>query len=349
MNLKSCLGAALAAAALFVQPAAAQDAEKTLYFYNWTDYYPVELLAKFEKETGIKVILDGFDSNETLLAKLQSGGASYDVIVPSDYVIPGLVKDGLLMKIDTHSMSNYATLKDAFKNPDFDPKHEYSAPYLWGVTGIAYDSAQVKGGKLEDSWKEYFEPRPELEGKIAALDTGSDEILAASLYLGIPQCTESNEDAARILKLLEGLKPKLKLYSSDSVVDRMAAGEVAMHHVWNGATARATAQRDTIRFIYPKEGTPMFRDNFAVPANAPHPENAKIFINWMMAPENAAFVSNSIAYANATKSDEFLSEQWRKMDAINMPEAFASRLVPTQDCTGKARELRDRIWTRLKG
>ncbi|WP_207900455.1 extracellular solute-binding protein [Shinella sp. JR1-6] len=100
---------------------------------------------------------------------------------------------------------------------------------------------------------------------------------------------------------------------------------------------------------YPKEGTPMFRDNFAVPANAPHPENAKIFINWMMAPENAAAVSNAIAYANATQADQFLSEQWRKMDAINMPEEFASRLVPTQDCTGKARELRDRIWTRLEG
>ena len=176
-----------------------------------------------------------------------------------------------------------------------------------------------------------------------------DEILAASLYLGIPQCTESNDDAKRILELLQKQKAKLKLYSSDSTVDRMASGEVAMYHLWNGATARATVQRNTIRFIYPKEGTPMFRDNFAVPANAPHPENAKIFINWMMAPENAAAVSNAVAYANATQSDQFLSEQWRKMDAINMPEAFASRLVPTQDCTGKARELRDRIWTRLKG
>lgn len=349
MPFKARFGAALVAAALFALPAAAQDAEKTLFFYNWTDYYPVELLTKFEKETGIKVILDGFDSNDTLLAKLQSGGASYDVIVPSDYVIPGLIKDGLLMKIDTHQMSNYAHMKDAFKNPDFDPKHEYSAPYLWGVTGLAYDSAQVEGGTLEASWKEYFEPRPGLEGKIAALDTASDEILAASLYLGIPQCTESNEDAARILELLQAQKAKLKLYSSDSTVDRMASGEVAMHHVWNGATARATAQRDTIRFLYPKEGTPMFRDNFAVPANAPHPENAKIFINWMMAPENAAAVSNAIAYANAIKSDEFLNEQWKKMEAINMPEEYTPRLVPTQDCGPKARELRDRIWTRLKG
>jgi spermidine/putrescine transport system substrate-binding protein len=335
--------------ALVLATGARAEEEKVLYFYNWTDYYPVELLAKFEKETGIKVTLDGFDSNETLIAKLQSGGANYDVIVPSDYIVPGLVKDGLIQKIGTPTLANYQYIKDNFKNPDFDPTNEYTAPYLWGTTGIAYDSAQVPGGKLEESWKVYFDPPKEIEGKIAALDTASDEILAASLYLGIPQCTESNEDAARILELLQAQKAKLKLYSSDSTVDRMASGEVAMHHLWNGATARATAQRDTIRFIYPKEGTPMFRDNFAVPANAPHPENAKIFINWMMAPENAAAVSNAIAYANATKADEFLSEQWRKMDAINMPEAFASRLVPTQDCTGKARDLRDRIWTRLKG
>lgn len=339
----------LALAAMTALPAIAQDAEKTLYFYNWTDYYPVDLLAKFEDETGIKVILDGFDSNDTLLAKLQSGGAAYDVIVPSDYVIPGLIEDGLLMKIDTHAMSNYVHMKDAFKNPDFDPTHEYTAPYLWGVTGLAYDSAVVGGAEIEHSWKELFEPRPEFVGRIAELDTASDVILAASLYLGIPQCTESNDDARRILELLEAQKPNLKMYSSDSTVDRLASGEVAMYHVWNGATARATLQRDTIRFVYPKEGTPMFRDNFAVPANAPHPENARIFINWMMAPENAAAVSNAIAYANAIESDEFLDPKWRAMDAINMPEEYASRLVPTQDCGPAARELRDRIWTRLKG
>lgn len=139
------------------------------------------------------------------------------------------------------------------------------------------------------------------------------------------------------------------MYSSDSTVDRMASGEVAMYHVWNGATARATAQRDTIRFISPKEGTPMFRDNFADPVNVPHPENVKIFINWMMAPENAAAVSNEIAYANAIKSDELLDTKWRAMDAINMPEDYAPRLVPTMDCGPAARELRDKICTRLKG
>ncbi len=353
MPLGKTLKSALLAMALCVPAlgatAGAQEAEKVLYFYNWTDYYPTELLAKFEKDTGIKVILDGYDSNETLLSKLQSGGAKYDVIVPSDYIIPGLVQDKLIQEIDTSSMSNFATLREEFKNPDFDPGRKYSAPYLWGVTGIAYDSAQVPGGKLDGSWSVFFDPPKELDGKIAALDISSELITAASIYLGISQCTESKEDAAKILALLEAQKPRLKLYSADSTVDRMAAGEVAMHHLWNGATARASAQRPTIRFIYPKEGTPMFRDNFAVPVSAPHPENAKIFINWMMSPENAAAVSNAIAYSNSTQSDQYLSVQWRMNDAINMPAEFKDRLVPIKDCSPAARDLQDKIWTRLKG
>lgn len=353
MHLRTTFKAALVATALGISalasPASAQEAEKVLYFYNWTDYYPAELLPRFEKETGIKVILDGYDSNETLLAKLQSGGAKYDVIVPSDYIVQGLVKDKLIQEIDTANMPNYATLRDEFKDPDFDPGRKYTAPYLWGVTGIAYDSAQVPDGKLDDSWAVFFNPPKELEGKIAALDIATELIVAAEIYLGIPQCTESKEDAAKILALLQEQKPKLKLYSADSTVDRMAAGEVAMHHLWNGATARASVQRPTIRFIYPKEGTPMFRDNFAVPISAPHPENAKIFINWMMKPEIAAAVSNAIAYSNSTKSDEYLSEQWRKSEAINMPPEFKDRLVPIKDCSPAARELQDKIWTKLKG
>lgn len=323
--------------------------EKVLFFYNWTDYYPVELLAKFEKETGIKVTLDGYDSNETLLAKLQAGGAKYDVIVPSDYVVPGLVKDKLIQEIDTSTFSNFKNVKDQFNNPDFDSGRKYTAPYLWGTTGIAYDSALVPGNKLDDSWKEFFEPRPELVGKIAALDISSELIVAAELYLGIDQCTEKPDDAKKVLELLEKQKPMLKLYSADSTVDRMAAGEVVMHHLWNGATARASKQRKSIRYIYPKEGTPMFRDNFAVPIGAPHPENAKVFINWMMAPENAAAVSNAIAYSNAIKGDDLLNADWKNNEAINMPSQYADRLRPTVDCNVEARKLRDRIWTKLKG
>ncbi len=329
-------------------PAAADEA-KELFFYNWTDYYPVELLAKFEKETGIKVTMDGYDSNETLLAKLQAGGGGYDVIVPSDYLLKTLVAGNLVQEIDAENMANFKYVKEPFKHPDFDPDRKYTVPYLWGTTGIAYDSAQVPGGKLEDSWKEFFDPRPELVGKIAALDIPSSLYVAAAFYVGVDQCTENPADAKKILDVLLAQKPKLKLYSADSTVDRMAAGEVAMHQLWNGATARAWKQRPTIKYIYPREGTPMFRDNFAVPKNAPHPENAKIFLNWMMAPENAAAVTNAIAYANSIESDKYLNAEWRKSEAINMPAEYQSRLRPELECSVKARELRDKVWAKLKG
>ncbi|MGJ7518197.1 extracellular solute-binding protein [Pseudomonas baetica] len=328
----------------------AQAAEpKELFFYNWTDYYPVDLLAKFEKETGIKVTMDGYDSNETLLAKLQAGGAAYDVIVPSQSIMRTLINQNLLLEIDTPTLPNFQYVKPAFRDPAFDPGRKFSAPYLWGTTGFSYDSARVPGGKLDDSWKEFFEPRKELQGQLAALDTSSSVINAASHYLNVDECTENPQDAKRILELLQKQKPFLKMYSSDNTVDRMASGEVIMMQNWNGSTARATLQKSTIKYVYPKEGLAMFQDNFAVPKSAPHPGNAKIFIDWMMKPENAAAVSNAIAYANGIQSDKLIDAKWRVMDAINMPDEFASRLRPEKECSNKARELQDRIWAKLKG
>ncbi|MBI3907775.1 MAG: extracellular solute-binding protein, partial [Pseudomonas fluorescens] len=192
----------------------AQAAEpKELFFYNWTDYYPVELLAKFEKETGIKVTMDGYDSNETLLAKLQAGGAAYDVIVPSQSIMRTLINQDLLLEIDASALPNFQYVKPAFRDPSFDPGRKFSAPYLWGTTGFSYDSARVPGGKLDDSWKEFFEPRKELQGQLAALDTSSSVINAASHYLNVDECSENPQDAKRILELLQKQKPFLKMYS----------------------------------------------------------------------------------------------------------------------------------------
>jgi len=338
----------LAAIALGLLSAQAEE-PKQLFFFNWTDYYPAPLLGKFEQETGIKVIMDGYDSNETLLAKLQAGGAAYDVIVPTHSIISQLIEQGLLQPIHASELPNFQYVKPAFRNPDYDLGRQYSAPYLWGSTGFSYDSARVPGGVLEDSWKEFFEPRPELSGQIAALDTSSSLISAAAQYLGVDECSESNDDARRILELLQKQRPHLKMYSSDNTVDRMASGEVILMQNWNGSTARATAQKSSIRYVYPREGLTSFEDNFAVPKDAPHPQNAKIFINWMMHPENAAAVTNAIAYSNGIEADHLLDDQWRRMQAISMPAEYAPRLRPEKPCSNRARELQDRIWSRLKG
>jgi len=348
MKRLPCLRCALLALSLVWLPVHAQE-DKQLFFYNWVDFYPVPLLDKFEQETGIKVIMDGYESAETLLAKLQAGGSAYDVIVPTHSIMQTLIGQDLLLPINASEFSNFQYVKAAFRNPDYDPGRKYSAPYLWGSTGFSYDSARVPGGVLEDSWKAFFEPRPELSGQIAAMDTPSTLITAAAHYLGIDECSESNDDAKRILELLQKQRPHLKLYSSDNVVDRMASGEVILMQNWNGATARATAQKDSIRYVYPREGTPSFEENFAVPKDAPHPQNAKIFINWMMHPENAAAVTNAIAYSNAIEADHLLEDQWQAMEAINMPADYAPRLRPEKPCNNRARELQDRIWSRLKG
>lgn len=343
------LCASLAASALLLLGGGNANAAGELYFYNWTNYFPPDLLKKFEAETGIKVTMDGYDSNETLMAKLKAGGAGYDVIVPSDVWVRIMAEEGLLQEIDAPSMPNFKNVMPPFDNPPFDPGRKYSAPYMWGTTGFTYDSARVPGGKLEESWKEFLEPREELRGQIATLDDPAELYNAAAFYLGIDQCTEDPKEAQKILDLLLKQKPYIATYNSDGTIERMAAGEVIMHGQWNGASHRTKEALPTAVYVYPKEGVNQWADNFAVPKDAPNPENAKIFINWMMDPKNIAEASNFTAYMNAIKgSEEYMDPSLKDDPAINMPPEYADRLRPTVDCSVAARELRDKVWTRLK-
>jgi spermidine/putrescine transport system substrate-binding protein len=344
---------ALAGVALALGAGAARAAGGELFFYNWTNYFPPELLTKFEKDTGIKVTMDGYDSNETLLAKLQAGGGNYDVVVPSDYMVKVMIDDGLLLEIDAPAMANFKNVKKVkglFDSPWYDPGRKYSAPYMWGTTGFTYDSALLQGGaKLEESWKEFFEPRPEYAGKIGDLDDQIELYRAAAFYLGIDPCTEDPKDGKKILDVLLAQKPKVKVYNSDGTIERMIAKEVSMHHQWNGAAHRTKLGLPTAVYVYPKEGVSFWRDNFTIPKNAPHPDNAKIFINWIMAPENIAQASNFTGYNNAIEgSDKFMDKALSGDPAVNMPAEYSDRLRETKNCSQAARDLNDKVWTKLK-
>jgi spermidine/putrescine transport system substrate-binding protein len=342
---------ALAAVALLTATAAAtaQDAEKKLNFYNWSNYYPPDLLEVFTEETGIEVTHDQYSDNEALLAKLQAGSAGYDVVVPSDYMVRIMIEEGLLLELDKSKMPNFANVMPPHDNPPYDEGRKYSAPYMWGTTGLTYDSAKVPGGELEQSWKEFFEPRPELDGKIAALDDMVVMYNAAAFYLGLDQCTENAEDAQKILDVLQAQKPKLALYSSDGTIERMIAGEVVMHQQWNGASTRVVEQLPTAVYVYPKEGVDLWADNFAIPKDAPHPQNAMIFINWMMDPKNIAEASNFTGYMSGIKgAGDLMKDALKNSAAVNMPEEYGDRLRPSKNCSVAARELRDKVWTALK-
>jgi len=330
-----------------VAPAAAVE-DKELLLFNWSNYMSPDLLKRFEAETGIKVTLDTYDTNESMLAKLQAGGAGYDVVVPTGPTLQQMIRDGLVLKVDANAMSNYKNVKKPFDHPGFDPDRAYSAPYMWGSTGLVYDTTKVAGGKIDDTWKELFEPRPDFVGKVGMLKDMGEVMTAAAYYLGYDQCTEKAEEGQKILELLEKQEPAVKIYSAEGTVDRVANGEVAMEHMWNGSFHRAHAKLASIAYVYPREGLNLWGDNFAVPKGAKHVENGKLFLNFMMDPKNAAEASNFTGYNNAVAgSEQYLKEDLRNDPAFNTPEALVPRLKQTALCPKAALDLRERIWTRL--
>jgi spermidine/putrescine transport system substrate-binding protein len=343
----TCLATLAIAASMLLSGTA--HAEGSINLYNWSDYIPPDLLKKFEKDTGIKVNLDVYDSNESLLAKLKAGAVGYDVVVPSDYMIRIMIDEKLLTKFDATKMVNFKNVVAPLDKPVFDVKREYSAPYMWGVTGFVYDSARVPGGKLDDSWKSFFEPSAALKGQIVALNDVNDMFVAASLYLGVNQCTEDPKVGQKILSLFEKQKPFLAMYNSDGTIERMQAKEVMMHHQWNGAAYRTKEKLKSSVFVMPREGVPFWNDNFAIPVGAKNPEGAKKFINWMMAPENIALASNFTGYNSAIKgADKFMDVALREDAGVNPSDEMRKRFRPNQICSPKALELRNKIWTRLK-
>ena len=345
------LGAALAASAggfAVMQNAQAQS-KGEINLYNWSNYIPPELLKTFEKETGIKVNLDVYDSNESLLAKLKAGAGGYDVIVPSDYMVKIMIGENILEPINPAKFAQFKNVADFSRKPPFDPNRMYSAPYMWGVTGFTYDSARVPGGKLEESWKSFFEPIPELKGQIADLNDQNDLYSAAAYYLGLPQCIEDPKQAERVLAVLEKQKPFVATYNSDGTIERMQAGEVIMHHQWNGAAHRTKEKLKTAVFVYPKEGLPFWNDNFAVPKSAKNKAGAIKFIQWMMEPKNIAAASNFTGYNNSiTGSSAFFDAALKSDPAVTTPAEMTKRFRPNQICSQKATDLRDKVWTKLK-
>ncbi len=202
-----------------------------LFLYNWTGYLPDDLLKDFEKETGIKVTTGFYETNEALLADVQSGAGRYDVILPTDYMIKIMIDKGLLQPIDAPSMPNFKNVKQPFDHPWFDPSRTYTAPYMWGSTGFVYNSSQISGGKLDESWKEFFDPRPELVGKVVALDYERDLIEAATYYAGVDPCTENPADAQKVLDILLAQKPKLAYYAAFMEFERPVPAVHRQHHV----------------------------------------------------------------------------------------------------------------------
>ncbi|MEE9099648.1 extracellular solute-binding protein [Pseudomonas sp. QE6] len=323
----------------------AQAAEQ-LNVVSWSGYFTPQILEKFEKETGIKVTVDSYDSNETLLAKLKQGGAGYDVAIPSHQFVPILVKEKLLERFDPVSQPYYANIVDNLKKPTWDPEGAYSVPFIWGTTSVVLDTARYSGPM--DSYSVLFTPPKELQGRINMFDSSSEVIDTASLYLGIPPCSEDPKQMQQVLTLLKNQKPFVKTYSSKagSIRENLASGEVDMSMFWGGSSMRAREMKSSLKYLYPKEGVMAWVDNLVIPAGAKHPESAKKFIAFMSQPENSAMTQNFLKHQSPIKGVEpFLDAGLKDAPELHIPEG--TKVVFSQTCGEGAIRLADRIWTNL--
>lgn len=319
----------------------------SLNLANWTDYISPDVLKRFEEETGIAVTLDNYDSNETLLSKLQAGGANYDVIVPSDYMVAQMVELGLLEEVDPAAFPNGANIKPEFMDVYFDPGRKYSAPYMYGTTGIAYDP--TKAGTEVTTWADFFDADSPAAGKIGTLNDQVEVIHSALRAVGAEPCSTNRDDYVKVEELLAGWKPNVAVINSDGVIGRMASGEQVMHMMWNGAFTRAEADNASLKYVYPAEGITLWSDNFAVPVGAQNVDNAKIFINWMMDPANIGEATNFVGYDNGiTGSDAYMDEALANNAAVIIPEEYKSLATPVAGCSVEAIDLYDQVWTSFK-
>ncbi len=316
-----------------------------LHIYNWGNYTSPELVEKFKAAYDVEVTIDGYDSNETMLAKVKPGGSGYDVVVPGDYMIAIMIKEGLLLESNPNQMENFKNVEDRWVGVYWDPGRKYSVPWQWGTTSFTVNTA-VYDGDI-DTLAILFEPPEALRGRINMLNDMNDVINAGLRYLGYPRCNKDKDQLRDLMKLLQGAKPHWRTMAY-GVIEKLTSGDVDVSQNWNGASMRARLQIDTLKYAYPKEGFTGWMDNVAILADAPNPENAKLFLNFIMTPESAGLISNFARYANGIKgSDKFMDAAMLEAPEIVMPAGAPDPdFVPP--CDEVVVELYNKIWTNLK-
>lgn len=321
-------------------------AQGQLRIYNWSGYTSEEMIKAFEEDTGIKVTVDTYDTNETLLAKLKSGNTGYDVVVPTHNFVSIFVQEGLLEPINAAELPNYKNIDEQWRSPEWDPDNVYTVPWQWGTTSFAIDTALYDGDI--NTYDVLFRPPEALQGKIGMFDSWDEVMPMALRYLGYSEpCTTDTDAFKKSLELLEAQKPFVKVYTSEGILDNLIAGETSLNTYWNGAAMRVRAERPSVAYAYPKEGVSGWMDNLAVATGAPNKENALTFINWFLEPEHAAMQSNFARYGNGVAgATEFMDAELQSAPEIVPPED--ANIIFAQTCSAEYIDLANRVWTRLK-
>jgi len=352
-----------AAAAPAVAAPAEPDAEKILHVYNWSDYIDESVIDEFEKETGIDVRYDVFDSNEVLETKLLAGTTGYDIVVPSASFLERQIKAGVFQPLDKSKLPNLKNMDPEISSRIalHDPGNTYAVNYLWGTSGVGYNVDMIASRMPDapvDSWRMFYDPAVVskfADCGVAILDAPSEVVGTVLIYLGRDPNSEKPEDLQAAEDVLMKIRGSVRYVNSSKYIEDLANGEICLALGWVGDVLQARDRADeagkglTIRYNIPKEGAIMFFDMLAIPKDAKHPMNAHLFIDYLMRPEVAARNSSYVNFASSNEASyPLVSEDVRNDPSIYPTPEVKAKLVPDLAESPEFTRQLTRSWTRFK-
>jgi len=361
MTMAACGKKEEAAAPAAPQAPAAE--EKVLNLYIWNDYLAEDTVANFEKETGIKVSVSNYGSNEELDSKLAPGNSGYDVVVPSASTYEREIKANYYQKLDKSLLPNLKNM-----DPEIqarlalqDPGNQYAVLHMWGTTGIGYNEAKIKAampkGAPTDSWRLVFDPAVVKNFQkcgVAVLDSATEMFSMALSYLGKDPNSQSEADLNAAADALMKIRPYLRYIDTQRMITDLANGDICLAVGYSGDILQARDRADenktnqTINYYVPKEGSIIWFDSYLIPKDAPHPKNAHAFINYMLRPEVIAAVSNFTNYANGNAgATQFVKEEVKNDPGVYPPPEVRAKLTPDLADTEETTRIMTRNWTRF--
>jgi putrescine transport system substrate-binding protein len=365
LALITTLTATLAAGLLAAPSAVAQEEEKVLNIYNWSDYIAEDTIRNFEKETGIKVRYDNFDNNEIVHAKLVAGKTGYDIVMPSSNWAKLQIDGGLLQPLNKALLPNLKNLDPAVQAQlaRLDPGNQYMVNWLWGYTtvGINVDKVKAALGSTpmpDNVWDLVFKPEYISKLKscgVSFLDSATEVVPAALHYLGRPPFSKVPSDYGAAAQLLKSVRPHVTLFSSSGYINDMASGSICVALGWSGDIGQARQRAidgktgQNIQTLIPRSGGLLFFDVMVIPADAPRPGNAHRFINYIMRPEVHASLTNKVMYANPNaESKKHVRPEVVANPTVFLNQADMAKMVPPDAINNDLRRLMTRTFTSFK-
>lgn len=327
----------------------------TINVYNWGEYISdgseentLNVNAEFTDLTGIKVNYTNYATNEELYAKLKGGGASYDIIIPSDYMISRMIHENMLQKLDFDNIPNFKYITDTFVNPEYDPQNEYSVPYTWGTVGIIYDTTMIDIPPEEIDWDILW--NEDYSDRILMFDNPRDAFAIAEIRLGYSLNTEDAKELENCADLLKEQKTVIQAYVMDEVFDKMGAGEALVAPYYAGDAVTLMDEYEDLGFVTPKSGTNLFVDALCIPAGAKQKEAAEMYINFMCEPDIAYATTSYIGYSTPNSAAFDMLDEETQNDKVSYPdnEYLNNNTTIFRNLSDEANQKMQDLWTDIK-